>query len=302
MTTKVLWTTSTFGDKDRSPIDKLLAAGFEVVPNPHRRKLTKVELLELLPGIKGLIAGLETLDREVLSKSELKVISRCGSGLSNVDLKAAKELKINVKNTPLGPTQAVAELTLGAILSLLREIPRQNSSLHAGKWEKIVGRELRGKQVAVIGMGNIGKRVAALFKAFGAEVVAVDPNYKNEVEGIPLLTLGAALKQADIVTLHCSGEKGLLGEKELALMKKGSYLLNAARGRLVDEAALIRAIEEGRILGAWLDVFEPEPYQGSLTKYPQVLLTPHTGSYTQECRRNMEMEAVDNLIGAFNGG
>lgn len=254
-------------------------------------------MLELLrSGVTGLIAGLEPLDREVLTKSSLQVISRCGSGLSNVDLATAKELGIEVYSTPSAPTTAVAELTLGAMLSLLRMISQMDRELHEGKWSKKIGMQLEGKTVVIIGFGRIGQRVATLLAPFRTRILAVDPFLPEPAEDVPLMSLEDALPQADIITLHCSGETCVLGEKELALLKPGVFLLNAARSGLIDESALLKTLDEGRIRGAWLDTFEQEPYTGPLTKYPQVILTPHVGSYTVECRRQMEAEAVENLI------
>lgn len=298
--TKVLIGPSTFGALDRSPLDRLVKAGFDLVDNPFKRKLSKDELIGLLDGdVEGLIAGLEPLDREVLSRSSLKVISRCGSGLSNVDLAAAAELGIAVCATPDAPTTAVAELTVGALLALLRLLPQMDHDLHEGRWTKRIGAQLEGRTVAIIGCGRIGRRVAALLSAFGATVLGVDPAPQGMPDGVRLVSLAEALAAADIVTLHCSGETCILGPEEFGRMKPGVLLLNAARGGLVDEAALVRGLDEGRIAGAWLDAFEEEPYHGPLTRYPQVLLTPHVGSYTGECRARMEREAVEHLLEAL---
>jgi len=296
---KILIGPSTFAALDTTPMDILINAGFEVVNNPFGRKLAVSELDQLLPGITGLIAGLESLDRKVLEKSKLKVISRCGSGMSNVDLEAAKELGIRVFSTPDGPTSAVAELTIGALLSLLRMLPMMDRDLHAGKWNKKIGTQLEGKTVVIIGFGRIGRRVVELLNPFKAKMLIVDPYLKGAEEEFPFVTLEAALPQADIVTLHSSGETKTIGEKEFDIIKPGAFLLNASRGGLIDEDALIKAIEKGIIRGAWIDAFSREPYSGPLTKYDQVILTPHIGSYTIECRRAMEMESVENLLNAF---
>lgn len=296
---KVLLGTSSFGASDTSPLHKLSAAGFEVLENPYKRKLTKKELFGLLPGVEGLIAGLEPLDRDVLKRSDLKVISRCGSGLSNIDLESAKELGIVVRSTPLAPVEAVAELTIGCLLALLRQVIRVDCDLRHKNWTKVTGRQLSDMTVAIIGFGNIGKRIGQLLKVFGSKVIAVDPLLSGVVNDVPIVTLDTALKTADIISLHCGGEKCLIGEKEFGMMRKGAYLLNAARGNLIDEMALIQAIENGIIKGGWFDVFEQEPYEGKLIQYPQVILTPHVGSYTLECRKNMETEAAQNLIDAF---
>lgn len=297
---KILIGPSSFSAIDSQPMGMLTAAGAEVVDNPYKRRLTKPELVKLLVrGITGLIAGLEPLDREVMSKSHLKVISRCGSGTSNVDLEVAKELGITVCYTPDAPVASVAELTLGAMLGLLRMMPLMDSELHKGRWTKKIGALLEGKTVAIIGFGRIGRRLCELLVSFKTRVIAVDPFVKDKIEEVAMVSLEEALPQADIISIHSSGDEYIIGSKEMSLVKPGVLLLNAARGGLVNEDALVEALEEKRVAGAWLDVFDEEPYTGPLTKYPQVILTPHVGSYTQECRKRMETEAVENLIEAF---
>jgi len=299
---RVLIGPSSFGEYDRAPLDRLIDAGYKVVDNPYKRKLSKAELADLLAGgIVGLVAGLEPLDREVLAKSTLKVISRCGAGLSNVDMATARELGIEVYSTPQAPSAAVAELTLGAMLCLLRMVPQMDRDLHRGEWNKRIGWQLAGKTVLIVGFGRIGRRLAALLRPFDVQLLAADPDptaASNE-DHVPVVSLQEGLPQADVVTIHCSGHECVLGEKEFELAKAGVFVLNAARGGVVDECALARAIESGKVAGAWLDVFEAEPYQGPLSSCPQVLLTPHVGSYTVECRRSMELEAVENLIAAL---
>jgi len=294
---KVLIGPSSFSEVDHSPLERLTETGCNVIDNPFKRKLTKSELIDLLnEGITGLIAGLEPLDREVLESSKLKVVSRCGSGLSNVDLEAAKEFNIEVCFTPDGPTSAVAELTLGAMLGLLRMIPLMDKNFHEGRWTKKIGMQLEGKTVVVIGYGRIGRKVASLLLPFNVNLLVVDPFLQGPIDDIPVMPLEEALPKADIITLHSSGEDCVLGKREFQLIKPGAFVLNAARGGLIDEDALISALEDGTLQGAWLDTFKQEPYAGPLTGYPQVVLTPHVGSYTLECRKRMEMEAVENLI------
>jgi D-3-phosphoglycerate dehydrogenase len=298
MASKILIGPSSFAATDKTPMNRLIAAGYEVVDNPYKRKLTKKELLDLFEDdVVGLIAGLETIDREVLEKTRIQVISRVGAGLSNVDLDAARDLGIGVFNTPDAPTHAVAELTIGAMLSLLRVIPQMDQALHDGQWQKKIGLQLLGKTVAIIGFGRIGRRVAELLSSFGVKILIVDP-YVDEsaCAGYRTLTIEGALSEADIVTIHSSGHDCIIGEKEFALIKKGVYLLNVARGGVVSEKALIKALEDRTVAGAWLDTFEEEPYKGPLCGYRNVILTPHIGSYTAECRLQMENEAVDNLL------
>ncbi len=163
---------------------------------------------------------------------------------------------------------------------------------------KKIGLQLEGKTVAIIGFGRIGRRVADLLRPFKTKIIVVDP-VVNKTVGVEIRSLEEALPLAEIITVHASGDKAILGPREFALMKKGTYLLNCARGNVIDEKQLLATLESGAVSGAWLDCFGDEPYTGPLIKYPQVIITPHAGSYTTECRRQMEMEAVDNIIKAF---
>ncbi len=295
MSEKILTATSSFAKFDQRAMDLFRQADMEVVHNPHGRKLTKPELIGLLSGITGLIAGLETIDREVMQQSDLKVISRCGVGMSNVDLKAAEDLGIAVFSTPDAPTEAVAELTLAGILSCLRRIPTMNQDLHNGQWSRQNGMQLKGKSVLIVGLGRIGQRVAKLLQPFDVNILIADPYVEDEAN----VTLREGLERADIITLHLSGGECLLGEKEFALMKEGVVICNAARGTLIDEAQLIKGLESGRVSSCWIDTFADEPYSGQLRDFSQAILTPHVGSFTRECRAQMEYEAAYNLVQAL---
>ncbi|MBF0594194.1 MAG: hydroxyacid dehydrogenase [Candidatus Omnitrophica bacterium] len=297
MKKKILISTSAFGQGDDGALKKLVAYGYEPVLNPYKRKLTKPETILLLADMEGLIAGLEVLDEDVMRATSLKVISRVGAGISNVDLEAAARHDIKVFSTPDAPTSAVAELTIGMMICLLRKTSLMNQLMHEGCWEKMIGGQLEGKTVVVIGYGRIGRRVSGLLEAFRANVVCVDPLVKPDtLSGVKCLPLTEALSVADIVTVHVSGESEVIGLRELALMPKGVLLLNASRGGVINEEALISALDQQHVSGAWLDTFVEEPYNGRLVKFKQVLLTPHAGSLTFECRRNMEMAAVNNLL------
>jgi len=295
---KILVGTSSFSELDPTPRKKLENAGFEVIDNPYKRRLTKEEVLSLLKeDVIGLIAGLEPLDRDVLSLSHLKVLSRVGSGMANVDQVAAKELAISVCSTPDGPTESVAELTLACMLSILRLVPVMDAALHNGEWKKRIGFLLQNKTVLIVGYGRIGRRLAELLAPFNCRILVSDPFLStNDEAEIEIVDLNEGLPLADIITLHASGEQCLLDKDEFMLMKQGVFLLNVARGGLISESELIKALKDESVAGAWLDTFSTEPYTGPLTEYPQVILTPHVGSYTRECRLQMEEEAVDNLL------
>ncbi len=294
MNNRILTGTSTFASYDETPLKRLTDNGCEVVLNPYKRKLNKQEILELLPNVTGLIAGLEPLDEEVLRSSQLKVISRVGSGISNVDLEAARDLGIQVYCTPDAPTNAVAELTIAGMLSCLRQIPQMDHDLHQGHWNRQNGYQLEGKNVLIIGYGRIGRRVAELLQPFNVQILVCDPFLEDT--STQNFTLEDALPQADIITFHCSGEECLLDADKFRLLKDGAIICNSARGSLVSEAALIDALGSGRVRSCWLDTFEQEPYGGKLTTIPQAILTPHVGSFTRECRIKMELQAVENLL------
>jgi D-3-phosphoglycerate dehydrogenase len=222
--------------------------------------------------------------------------------LDNVDLAAADALGIAVLTTPDAATEAVAELTVAGILALLRHLVAHDQGCRAGRWKREMGRLLEGRCVGIVGLGRIGKRVAELVSAFRAQVVAHDLHEDREfarVHRIEYLGLESLLRRADIVTLHVNlgpATKGLIRAEQLALMKPGGFLINCARGDLVDEMALAEAIRTGRLGGAFLDTFGEEPYVGPLLDLPGVLVTPHIGGYTVESRGAMEVEAARNLI------
>lgn len=295
--------TSSFGVFDSSPLKMLKDSGYEVLQNPFNRKLDVKETIDLCQKVDGVIAGTELFSKEVIQAlPRLKVISRCGVGMDNVDLKAASSAQIQVMNTPDAPTQAVAELTVSLILSLLRHVVPVHNNLVQGKWEKEMGFLLEGKMVGIIGFGRIGQRVAALLKVFGVKLVYFDLQDKNIDMSITRMDLDDLLSHADIVSLHISqvGSSSLFDRDTLLKMKKGSWLCNMSRGGVVDEAALCDLLKSGYIQGAALDVFENEPYQGPLSGLPNVILTPHIGSYAREARIRMETEAVNNLMQCFD--
>jgi len=306
---KVLISTSSFGQYDSRPLELLKTRGFEVVLNPHGRTLKAGEIVELAKGCQGVIAGTEPLNAEVLKNlPKLRAISRVGAGLDNIDVKAAEQCGIMIKNTPHAPTQAVAELTLGFILNVLRKIDSMDRQIRSGKWKKEMGALLSGKTVGIIGLGRIGRRVAELLMPFGVKILASEPKpdrkwvKKNKVR---LTSLKELLRESDVVTLHIpytEKNRKLINTKRLKIMKRGAILINTSRGGLVDEGALYQALKSGHLGGAALDVMEVEPYHGPLKGLDNVILTPHIGSYALEARVQMEIEATKNLIHMLTEG
>ena len=302
MSKKIAVTTSSFAREDRAPMEMLRAGGFRIKLNSLGRKLTVEETVNLCKGCVGIIAGTESYGRGALVRlSGLEVISRCGAGIESIDLDAAKELGIRVLNTPFGPTTAVAELTVALMLDLLRNISAMDREIRSRKWNKQMGNLLSGKRVGIIGFGRIGQKVSKLLKPFGCKILYNDPAVKSVFPGIERAKLGELLKSSEVVSIHVSSNDEILGEKELRRMKKGALLVNIARGKVINEDALYRALKDGHLGGAAIDVFKTEPYRGPLRKLTNVVLTPHIGSYAAECRIGMEIEAVKNLIKSLKG-
>jgi D-3-phosphoglycerate dehydrogenase len=305
----ILISTSSFARYSREPLNRLEGWGASYRLNAKGRKLTEEEIAPLLGDVDGLIAGTEPLTRNVLRQApRLKVISRCGTGLDNVDLDAAAELGIGVRNTPEAHVDAVAELTLAAILDVLRHVTESDRGVRNGVWRKLMGRLLRGKTVGLIGLGRVGRRLIELLEPFEVAILATDPREDREYadgRGVEYVGLDELLERADIVSLHCPYSKGirhLLDAGRLGRMRPGAVLVNCARGGLVDEDALAEALRSGSIGGAHIDTFEREPYEGPLTQVHNVTLTPHIGSYAVEGRVRMEREAVENLIESMSNG
>ena len=299
---KVAITTSSFAKFSQDPLDLLKSKGIEYVLNPHGRALKENEIAPLLAGCVGVAAGTEPLTRAVLEQlPKLKVISRCGVGMDNVDLDAAKDLNITVKNTPDGPTEAVAELVIGLALDLLRQISSQDRDIRAGVWKKRMGSLLSGRRVGIIGMGRIGRLVEQKFTALGAQTAYSDPFVQNGP--CPLMALDELLSWAEIITLHvpgpAKGEAPFLNAERIALLPEGAWVINCSRGGVLDEEALANRLQSGSLSGAALDVFAQEPYTGNLCNLTNTVLTPHIGSYAKQARIKMEVDTITNLLGAL---
>lgn len=298
---KVALTTSSFATYSPEPLELLARAGVEHVMNPHGRKLAPEETVALLADCAGVVAGTEELSAAVLEQlPQLRAISRCGVGMDNVDLAWCEAHGVAVLNTPFGPTRAVAELTLGLILDLMRNVTRMDRELRGGTWKKRMGWQLTGKKVGVVGFGRIGKAVAETMRAVGCEVAYSDPC--PTCSETTCYSIDELLAWADIVTLHCSKPAdacALLGPRELSCMRPGTWLVNCGRGGLVDEDALYDALASGHLAGAAVDCFNQEPYRGKLSTLDTVILTPHIGSYAREGRIEMEADAVRNLLSAL---
>ena len=299
---QILISTSSFNLDNFYELSVIRSSGIEVKLNPFKTRLTEDQVIELLGADSvGLIAGLESLNSRVLrSATALKVIARVGTGLDSVDLGEAAKLGIKVLNTPDAPTSAVAELTLGHILGLLRNIAKADRQIRDNKWQGQMGSLLETKTVGVVGFGRIGQRVAKLVASFGAKVIVSDP-YTDTTE-YENCALDELCQRVDVLTLHLpyvEKTHNLIGSRQFQLMKKGSFVINVSRGGLIDEIALLQALESDHIAGAALDCFEQEPYFGPLSKIKNVQMTAHMGTYARETRDQMEREASLLLVKAL---
>jgi D-3-phosphoglycerate dehydrogenase len=242
--------------------------------------------------------------------ANLKVVGRAGVGVDNIDLAAAKAHNVTVVNSPLATTVAVAELTLSLMLSLVREIPRADASMKAGKWLKkeFEGRELYGKTLGVLGFGRIGAAVAARAKAFEMKILAYDPLVPaTEIikRGGEPVSLDELLAKSDIITMHMpltSDSRNLLNAAAFSKMKKGAFIVCAARGGVIDEEALLAALNEGQVSGAALDVFATEPPgQTDLVAHPRVIDSPHIGAQTVEAQARAANDIAEEVLNALDG-
>lgn len=287
-------------------VEKLEEAGFDL---DHKYELSAEELKKEIKKYEGIVVRSATkLRAPILDEAEnLKIIVRAGVGLDNIDLDRADELGIEVQNTPSASSNSVAELALGHMFSLARKIPRGTASLKKQEWIKsdLQGTELSGKTLGVIGAGRIGGLVAKKGMALGMDAMAYD-KYIDEspVEGVDMVDLDHLLENSDYVSLHIpfvESEGATIAEPELKKMKDSTYLINCARGGVVDENALIKALKNDWIAGAALDVFSKEPPEDEeLLSFENLSLTPHIGASTAEAQTRVGTQAADELIDFFD--
>jgi len=308
---KVLITSHIFGLTHWDAFDLLTREGVEYDLQRRPAGSWNEELLiELLRDKQGIIAGVEEpLRRRVMEASpELKVISRLGVGVDNVELAAATEHGIVVTITLEANVNATADLTLALIMAVTRKIPELDRIMHEGRWQLVIAEDVSEKTLGIIGLGRIGKAVARRARGFDMKILAYDkiqdPTFAEEY-GILYVSLEELLSSSDFVTIHLSPSPQtvkFIGEAELNLMKPTAFLINASRGVIVDEAALIRALREGWIAGAGLDVYEKEPLkEGPLLALPNVVLTPHVGGATYPALRAMSLRSAENVVQVLRG-
>ena len=291
----------------------------ETIDVDERKGLTAEELIEIISAYDALLVRSETKVTAALltAAKKLKVVARAGVGVDNVDVPAATKLGIIVVNSPSGNIQAAAEHTVALLLSMARNIPDACASLKAAKWERsrLVGVEVKGKTLGIIGLGKVGLIVARMARGLGMQVAAADPYASPsvaEAANVNLVaSLGELLPMADFLTIHTpmlASTKGMLSHAEIAQMKKGARILNVARGGIVDEVALLAALESGHLAGAAIDVFtteppnkDPESAAAKLIAHPKCVCTPHLGASTVEAQENVSIDVCEQVLQILAG-
>ena len=257
--------------------------------------VTEIEDAEVL-----IVRSATKVTEELITKApKLRIVARAGVGLDNVDVTACVKKNIKVINTPGASANAVAELAIGLMLSMLRNVQKAHMQMKNRVWDKtkLTGCEVAGKTLGVIGYGRIGGMVGEKAHALGMKIIAFDP-HPREAEYVKFVDLDALLKEADVITLHVAlseDTKNLINQENIAKMKNGVYLINTSRGEVVDEEALYHACKAGKIASAALDVYKQEPYTGKLLELDNVCFTPHLGASTKEAQMRIGMELVEKL-------
>jgi D-3-phosphoglycerate dehydrogenase len=304
----VLVTTFPFGSEDRDPVARLSAAGFEVSCNQFGRKIRREELMSMIQDVDIVIAGTEQYDRDVLNQSpRLKLISRVGVGYDAIDLEACKSRQIDVLYTPDAASRSVAELVIWQTLGLIRGCYRASTNMMLGIWERNPGLQLTDLTVGLIGVGNIGRVVLNSFLGMGVKKIIVNDIRDLTTDlpiGVDQVSRDELLRQSDVVSIHvpCTPlTAGMVDDAFLGSMKRGSYLINTARGELSHLDRIVTFLESRHLAGAAIDVFTDEPYLCGdlLPQNLNLILTPHHGSMTRKARALMEDGAVSNVLRYF---
>jgi len=307
---RVLVTARSFGTADPALKPYLEEAVGEVVYNPFGRPFSCEEFEQYLPGMDGLIAGVDVIDEKVLNMADrLRVIARHGTGVDQVDIQAALDRSIVVTNTPGANAAAVAELAFGLMLALARQIPEAAAATKAGNWPHLDGFTLEGHVLGLMGFGAVGQEMARRAAGFGMAILAYDPAPVEAAAlelGVRLCSPQEVLEEAGFLSLHMpliDETRGFLNTQTMQFLKPGVFLINTARSGLVDEHALLQALNQGLIRGAAMDVFYKEPPDPAspLLSHPAVLVTPHLGAHTDGAVNNMGRMAIENCLAVLRG-
>jgi len=305
---KLFVSTHPFSSTSEVPIQLIQNNKIELRTNEHGRKITTKELAEDIKDAEVLVAGTEKITEEVFRNApNLKLISRVGIGLDGIDFDLCKSYGVRVAYTPDAPTMAVAELCVGMILDLARKITETNINIKNGIWHRYMGTLLYGKTVGVFGMGRIGKSLIHLLQPFNVNFLVhdIEPDLAyGRLYNVEFVTKNELLESSDIVSINLplkDDTKDYISKHELDLMKESAILINSARGGIVNESDLYTALKNKTIAAAAIDVFEEEPYKGSLIELDNCLLTCHMGASTIDSRTDMEVQAIEEAIRYKNG-
>ena len=304
---KILVTPRSITRDGHPALQRLEAAGYEVILSTPGQQPDEQELLRLLPGCIGYLAGVEPVGVKVLeAATELRAISRNGTGVNNIDLEAAERLRVRILRAAGANARGVAELAIGLMLALVRSIPFSDRHLKAARWERRKGLELRGRTLGLVGCGHVGLEVARMASAFGMHVTAYDPYPAAGISLPDHFSFGSEVQvftQADVLSLHCpvpEDGRPLIDRQRIKSMKTGVYLINTARGDLLDDQAVLEALEAGKIAGVALDAFRAEPPgEDALVHHDKTIAVPHIGGFTEESVTRAVDAAVDNLLEAL---
>lgn len=307
---KILITPKSFRQSGNRAFDILRAEGFDIVENLTGKTLSEEQMIEYCADVDGVIVGIDPMTEKVLkSAKNLKAISKYGVGLDNIDLKTAEKLGIKVEKAAGTNSVSVAELAIGLFFALARNIPAISNITKKGGWDRIRGTELAGKTVGIVGFGSIGKEVARIAAGIGMSVLIYDPYVNPCDEGTAefcagisarITSLEKVITDSDFITLHAplnDETRHMINKERLLKMKPTAYLVNTARGGLVDEDALYEALKNNRIAGAAQDVLSKEPpVDCKLLKLDNFILTSHIGGYTAEAIERMAVKSAENLV------
>lgn len=304
---KVLITSNSFGKFDEAPRKRMLDLGWELLDNRYHHIMSEEEMMNEVPGVDAIILGSDIVSKRVLDKADkLKIISRYGVGIDNIDTVEAEKRGIAVTVTKNCNTEAVADYTIALMLATLRHVCDVHSSLQKGIWKKETGMDLCHKTVGVFGLGAIGRQVVKRLKGFECKILGYDIFADEEYcekEGICLLSPQEIFKQADIITLHVPGNADgthFITQQELELMKPEAVLINTARASLIDETAMVQALRQKRIYGYGTDVFDGEPHMNpEFIGLNNVVCSPHTAAVSVEAVNTMSHAAVEHLMEYF---
>jgi D-3-phosphoglycerate dehydrogenase len=295
-------------EMSKKAVDLLVGAGFQVDVKTGMKPEELAAVIGQYHGV-GIRSASKIKADTLANPGVLKIIGRAGVGVDNIDVKAANAKNILVINTPQGNAAAAAELAIGLMFALARKIPGADASMKRGEWEKkkFMGVEIAGKTLGVVGLGNIGRNAAQRGVGLGMNVIGFDPHPPKELPaGVKSVSLDEVITKSDFITLHVplvDSTKNLFNADTFAKMKKGSYLINCARGGIVDESAVLPALQSGQLAGAALDVFGREPPEpAELFKHDNVILTPHLGASSKEAQEKVAIELAEVFIGFLKNG